>query len=188
MSKDLTKSRGTCITCGGPIPYYSACGSVSDNKYFCKRSCRKLNGANNPFYKDRNYEIVHCNKCGSEIERQHLQPARAATRKRCENCRYGHVKTGQTIYKYKHGYVGVRVDGKLRGEHCVIAEKALGRPLQKGEVVHHIDGDGTNNDPSNLLICTIGYHRQLHAKMGMLYAKEHFGKGNWEPSVEVMAC
>ena len=39
-----------------------------------------------------------------------------------------------------------------RHEHRVVAEKKLGRPLKKGEIVHHIDGDFRNNDPDNLLI------------------------------------
>lgn len=37
-------------------------------------------------------------------------------------------------------------------EHRLVAEEKLGRPLRKGEVVHHIDGDYKNNDPNNLMI------------------------------------
>ena len=33
-------------------------------------------------------------------------------------------------------------------EHRLVAEEKLGRPLRKGEVVHHIDGDYKNNDPN----------------------------------------
>jgi hypothetical protein len=29
-------------------------------------------------------------------------------------------------------------------------EKKIGRRLRDGEVVHHVDGDTANNDPSNL--------------------------------------
>jgi hypothetical protein len=36
--------------------------------------------------------------------------------------------------------------------HRVIMERKLGRPLKRGEVVHHIDGDIRNNDPSNLML------------------------------------
>lgn len=39
-----------------------------------------------------------------------------------------------------------------RHEHRVVAEQKLGRPLRKGEIVHHIDGDFRNNDPDNLMV------------------------------------
>lgn len=34
-----------------------------------------------------------------------------------------------------------------------IAEEKIGRKLKKEETVHHIDGNSSNNDPSNLLVC-----------------------------------
>lgn len=42
--------------------------------------------------------------------------------------------------------------GRRRRTHRVQAEAALGRPLRPGEIVHHRDGDKTNNDPANLLV------------------------------------
>lgn len=37
-------------------------------------------------------------------------------------------------------------------EHRLVMAEFLGRPLKKWEVVHHIDGDNTHNDVSNLLL------------------------------------
>lgn len=65
-----------------------------------------------------------------------------------------------------NGYVLVQVGRRARKyEHIVVAERALGRELRAGEVVHHINCDRTDNRPENLLICQIGYHIQLHARM-----------------------
>ena len=49
-------------------------------------------------------------------------------------------------------------------EHRLVAEEKLGRPLRKGEVVHHIDGDYKNNDPDNLMVLpSQREHVKLHS-------------------------
>ncbi len=53
----------------------------------------------------------------------------------------------------RHGYVRM---------HRVVMERTLGRALLPGEVVDHIDGDTSNNDPSNLrLFASNGEHLRV---------------------------
>lgn len=59
-------------------------------------------------------------------------------------------------------YPMVRVDGVLKFEHRVVMERHIGRPLRKGEHVHHIDEDKTNNDISNLQIVSPEEHGRIH--------------------------
>lgn len=50
-----------------------------------------------------------------------------------------------------------------RHEHRVIAELMLGRPLRKGEIVHHNDGDYRNNNPDNLAVLSSqSEHCRIH--------------------------
>lgn len=55
---------------------------------------------------------------------------------------------------------------KVRGrhEHREVAERLLGRPLARGEIVHHLDGNKRNNDPANLRVMTQAEHARLHAE------------------------
>lgn len=45
--------------------------------------------------------------------------------------------------------------------HRAIMETKLGRPLIKGEIVHHLDGDKQNNNPDNLILTTMSKHSSL---------------------------
>lgn len=73
-----------------------------------------------------------------------------------------------------HGYHMRQVDGKKILTHVAVAEAALGKPLPKGAVVHHIDGDKLNNTPDNLLICpSHAYHQLIHRRQRTLDACGH---------------
>ena len=75
------------------------------------------------------------------------------------------VKKGEYLYAVvpehpkanKYGYVLA---------HRVIMENKLGRILEKGEVVHHLDGNKHNNDPSNLQLMTNQEHSKQHRSTG----------------------
>ena len=47
--------------------------------------------------------------------------------------------------------------------HRIVAENYLGRPLTSDEVVHHIDLNKHNNEPSNLAVLpSQAYHMSVH--------------------------
>lgn len=76
---------------------------------------------------------------------------------------------------YNHsGYLIVTDGGTKKRLHVLLAEKALGRPLPAGAVVHHVDGNEANNDPANLVICpSHAYHMTLHQRTRSLAASGH---------------
>lgn len=48
-------------------------------------------------------------------------------------------------------------------EYRLVASNAVGRPLLDGEVVHHLNGDVTDNRPDNLQITNHRDHGALHS-------------------------
>lgn len=67
--------------------------------------------------------------------------------------------------------------GKVRYalEHRIVMAHHLGRPLERHETVHHIDGDKTNNDISNLQL------RQGRHGKGTAFRCADCGSRNLEP-------
>lgn len=66
----------------------------------------------------------------------------------------------------KYGYVMIKVNGELVYEHRVLAEKALGKPLPKGAVVHHTKAPDDNHGYCKLVICPDqAYHFLIHKRM-----------------------
>jgi hypothetical protein len=61
--------------------------------------------------------------------------------------RHGHPMADRRGYVYEH--------------RLVVADK-LGRPLERSEYVHHIDGDTTNNHPDNLVMVDGSQHSRIH--------------------------
>jgi hypothetical protein len=54
---------------------------------------------------------------------------------------------------------------KVIRDHILVVQRALGKPIPKGSVVHHIDGDINNNANSNLVLCqSHSYHAIIHAR------------------------
>jgi hypothetical protein len=66
------------------------------------------------------------------------------------------------VYKRAVDHPGANSNGYVR-EHTLIVEERIGRFLEKHkEVVHHIDGNPSNNNPDNLMLVTHAEHRRIH--------------------------
>ncbi len=62
-------------------------------------------------------------------------------------------------------------------QSILIAEKVLGKILPEGTIVHHSDGDQTNDKNNNLVICqNQGYHQLLHQRKR---AYDACGNASW---------
>ena len=61
-----------------------------------------------------------------------------------------------------NGYAFCHVDHRGVRVHRQIMEEALGRKLEKGEIVHHLNGLRADNRLDNLRIMTRAEHLRLH--------------------------
>lgn len=59
-------------------------------------------------------------------------------------------------------YKAIKVNGKKMDEHRYIMEQHLGRQLARDEVVHHKDGDKSNNEIENLELMSLSEHTRQH--------------------------
>lgn len=84
----------------------------------------------------------------------------------------GMWKGGRSVAS--NGYVLIRVGmdhhlADVRGyayEHRLVAEKKIGRKLKRGEQVHHINGDKTDNRPENLDVMRSAAHHGVAHRSG----------------------
>ena len=125
---------------------------------FCSRKCmadfssREKNPEGYKTLKDFTNISKHCTEMNHD-----LNPTRMTAETR-EKVRRAKLNSGE-------GKTYTKLYG--RHEHRIVAERMLGRPLKKGEVVHHKDGNKRNNAPEDLMVFpSQAEHAKFHARGG----------------------
>ena len=127
--------------CGKEVLRYPSCIKTHN---FCSRACLAAfsNKAKNPerYAQLKNYEgmSIHMTALNRTMNPKRMTHR---TRSKLRQARIG-AGSGKANYTKYYG----------KPAHRVAAEKKLGRKLLEGETVHHLDFNGMNNDPSNLMV------------------------------------
>jgi hypothetical protein len=150
----------------------------------CSRTCREA--VKNPA------QFVVCQACGSS---KRVNPAELRRGRRfCSiACRHigfrgsgnpkwrgGVLVSRGRRYIYSPGHPKATKLGYV-AEYRLVAERTLGRQLDRSEVVHHINGDHADNRPENLQVINQSEHIALHrhemhaARLRALEAKRCHG-------------
>jgi len=135
-----------CNYCGKAYQKYLSL-MVNGNNPYCSRRCVGLGL--------RKGSDLTCDNCGKTFYRSRSE--QDSKLKFCSlDCRATH--------RTEHAKPTTYLKYGPTHRHIVIAEKYLGRPLRKGEIVHHIDEDKHNNEPDNLAVLpNQTFHNAVHA-------------------------
>lgn len=119
--------------------------------------------------------IKTCLQCGTAFK---TWPAwiRKGGGKFCSRACSVIAQTGPGITTHTNGYPMTRKPEHPHAnpygwvyDHILIAEETLGRQLTPDEVVHHKDGNPSNNEPNNLQVLpNLAEHTKLHARLRAL--------------------
>ncbi|MBU2346582.1 MAG: HNH endonuclease, partial [Gammaproteobacteria bacterium] len=134
----------TCQQCG------KAFQTRKKERKYCSKACYgAANRAENSVHWKGENLTNTCEVCGKTFRCGSTKVAKK--RKYCSPECHGKVNTSSNNptwkggYTTKTGYHTIRIEGKLQYTHRMIIENHLGRPLKDNEVVHHINGDPSDN-------------------------------------------
>lgn len=84
------------------------------------------------------------------------------------------------------GYKRIRLgSGRTRDQHRIIMESHLGRMLNRNEVVHHINGDKSDNRIENLVVMSLAEHGRIHMPMELRDERSERYRGERAPAAKL---
>jgi len=123
---------------------------------------------------EMNFHTVYYHIKTSGVKRRSLKEASDLAKSN------GRIKTGDKSTSWKggnnNGYKWVHHNGKRMPEQYIVMEELIGRPVKKGEVVHHKNGDRADNRVENLDLMTKSEHSSLHNPKGKKLKQETIEK------------
>lgn len=158
-SDQRRKNPGTCALCGAEV--YR--GNARCRRCAAKGNHRKRGIPNSPETR-KNISLANRGRTMSPEWRKKIGDAQRGDRNRFwRGGRYVNKEGYVLVYQPSHPYATIQ--GYVL-EHRLVMEAHLGRTLLPSEVVHHIDGNSTNNATENLMLfSTNGDHTKYHAQI-----------------------
>jgi hypothetical protein len=143
----MNKIIGKCLYCGGEIiarniiQYYGR-----KRRKYCSLKCSGLDHPGHPAWNKGIKGFYH----SGSYKKGHIGMIKES---------HPNWKGGKT---FSEGYIRSSIKENKKYIHRDIMENCIGRKLERNEIVHHINGDKTDNRIENLKIMTRSEHIICH--------------------------
>ena len=137
-----------CVICGDDfkptVPRQERCKKCRRPR--CAACGKKIDVPPSRLKKNPNRVCMKCALSGKTVQRGSKMVAKDGERRIDAN-----------------GYIRVKHRGRWLFEHRLVMAEKIGRPVRRGEIVHHIDGNPLNNKIRNLVLCkSVRDHLDTH--------------------------